>query len=594
MYPILKVLPTGRQTINTFRGYNHNHNTADGEAYEMQNMTSDHYPLAASREPRGKEGFWPDCGGILMKERLWRVIGSALTDGERTVDLGLTPASPERPKRLVSMGAFIIVLPDKKYLNTADLTDCGNIETSFIGIGTQARVFPCVTNGDEISREYICPEEPQDPTDGSIWVNTAEYPNKLYRWSEVSQVWTQLKTGTIRITAVGIGEHFSEGDGVVLGGFGKEMNNVDQETQKPLTEEQIEQLKKLDGSNVILARDKDYIVVNGIIDAKVSLTSIVTVKREMPVMDFVVEHKNRLWGCRYGLDAGGEFVNILYASKLGDFKNWTCYQGVETDSYYAHVGSDGPFTGAISYGESVVFAKENGLHLVYGDGPGSFQTQVVSGPGVQNGSGGSMAIVSGVVYYKGIQSVYAFDGSLPVSVGYCLGNVPYTDAVAGSHGGKYVISMLDSRKQPHLFRYDTERRLWHREDALRVTAFAAGSGVLYMLGTDGTVHTSGAGGRESIMWSWQTGIQGTETPDRKRLMRLSVRARMEVGGRMNIHVRYDSMGGWRKIGTVVSRTLRAAEYPVKVRECDHLELKLEGTGAAQIYSITKVYEEVST
>lgn len=592
MLPKLKELPTRRQIVDAFRGYNHNHNTAEGEAYEMRNMTSDHYPLAASRAPRGLECSFHDIGGILMKEKLWIVRGSTLTDFDHVVDLGLTETTPDNPKRLIGMGAYIIVLPDRKYLNTADLSDYGDIDHTFRN-ASEVRVYPCRVDGEEITGEHISPEEPENPKDGTYWVNTSEYPNRLYQWSAVSEVWTKIQTSTVRIFALKIGEGFEVGDGITISGFDTSANHKTFPDGKELSEAQIKQLRELDGANVIVDRDRDWIVVSGIVDAHVELGGVITITRGMPEMDFVVEHKNRLWGCRYGLDAGGENVNILYASKLGDFKNWTCFQGVETDSYYAHVGSDGPFTGAISYGDAVIFSKENGLHLVYGDGPGSFQTQLISGPGVQKGSGESMVIVGGTVFYKGIKGVYAFDGSLPVSVGYCLGNEPYSGAVAGSHGGKYVISMLDGDQKPNLFCYDTDRRLWHREDELRVCAMVSGGGVLYMLGADGRVHTVGAAGEEVIEWCWQTGIIGAETPDRKRLMRLNVRAQMEIGGRMKISARYDSTGGWQHIGTVAMRTMRAEDTPVRVRRCDHLELRFEGSGGVRIRSITKVFEEGS-
>ena len=38
--------------INTFLGYNHNRVILDGEFYEMQNMTSDNFPLLSPRAKR--------------------------------------------------------------------------------------------------------------------------------------------------------------------------------------------------------------------------------------------------------------------------------------------------------------------------------------------------------------------------------------------------------------------------------------------------------------------------------------------------------------------------------------------------------------
>ena len=52
-YPKLKELPTQRQTVDVFRGYNRNLRIGDGEFYDMKNMTSGSYPILAPRGARG-------------------------------------------------------------------------------------------------------------------------------------------------------------------------------------------------------------------------------------------------------------------------------------------------------------------------------------------------------------------------------------------------------------------------------------------------------------------------------------------------------------------------------------------------------------
>jgi len=81
-------------------------------------------------------------------------------------------------------------------------------------------------------------------------------------------------------------------------------------------------------------------------------------------MDFITESGNRLWGCKYGV-ADGETVNEIYCCKLGDFKNWECYQGVSTDSWRASCGTDGKWTGAATLADSPIFFKEDCFHRVY-------------------------------------------------------------------------------------------------------------------------------------------------------------------------------------------------------------------------------------
>ena len=47
-YPILKVKEKARQMTDAFLGYNHNLRISDGEFFEMENMTSDYYPVLAT------------------------------------------------------------------------------------------------------------------------------------------------------------------------------------------------------------------------------------------------------------------------------------------------------------------------------------------------------------------------------------------------------------------------------------------------------------------------------------------------------------------------------------------------------------------
>ena len=51
-FPKLSVPQTGRSTIDVFRGYNHNLRISEGELYDMQNLTSDGYPVLSPRGAR--------------------------------------------------------------------------------------------------------------------------------------------------------------------------------------------------------------------------------------------------------------------------------------------------------------------------------------------------------------------------------------------------------------------------------------------------------------------------------------------------------------------------------------------------------------
>ena len=89
------------------------------------------------------------------------------------------------------------------------------------------------------------------------------------------------------------------------------------------------------------------------------------IRKAMPVMNSVCVHNNRLWG----VNPNGEYI---YASKLGDFKEFNSFKGVASDSFYVGIGSGGKFTGIVSYRNYVIAFKENCLHIISGTVPSNF------------------------------------------------------------------------------------------------------------------------------------------------------------------------------------------------------------------------------
>ena len=137
------------------------------------------------------------------------------------------------------------------------------------------------------------------------------------------------------------------------------------------------------------------------------------IRAPMPLMDHLISHENRLWGCRYGKDHDGNFVNEIYASALGDFTVWYRFRGIASDSYVLSLGAEGPFTGAAVVGGYPVFFKENSIHKIYGSDPGSYRLQSVGCVGMAPGSHKSAAMLDHGLIYLGTDGFYRYDGSLP-------------------------------------------------------------------------------------------------------------------------------------------------------------------------------------
>ena len=190
------------------------------------------------------------------------------------------------------------------------------------------------------------------------------------------------------------------------------------------------------------------------------------IERKLPDLDFVCTNNNRVWGCHYGKDARGKLTNEIYASKLGDFKNWYSFNGISTDSYAVSIGEDGRWTGCITYQGKPTFFKENAIFRVYGNMPSEYQIVTNNARGVQYGSEKSLAILNQYLIYKSPVDVVIYDGATPTSISQAFGRDRiYYDAAAGATLNKYYISMQDSIGRFYYFVYDLETNLWMREDA---------------------------------------------------------------------------------------------------------------------------------
>ena len=566
-FPQLKALKQKAVTIASFGGLNRTAAAGKGEFAVMENMTSDAYPTLMPR-PGRQLVTTTGCSGMIAKDVLCYVNESAFIINGYPVEMGLTPGE----KQLVSMGAYVVIFPDKKYINTLDLTDHGSLEAIFTDYDG-ANISPCDREGQILSDLIVSSETPQSPENGQYWFDTAA--GILRQYSAATESWVD-DTGYLRIQATGIGTLFSVEDWVSLSGI------TDPD------------LQKLNTATRICARGEDFVVIPGAVGGAAQLQpGQLKLERTVPDMDFVVEADNRLWGCRYGPDRNGRIVNELYACKLGDFKNWQCFGGISTDSYRVNLGADGPFTGAAVYLGQPVFFRENCLHKVYGSYPAEFRLQTTACRGVQQGSGKSLALVDGVLYYKSPEGICAYDGSLPVCISQKLGKDRYHSAIAGGLGGKLYIAMTDRENVPHIFVYDTQRKLWHREDSLPVRHFCACGEQLFAADGEGIWLFAGGEEGETVEWMVQTGPIDGEDPRKRYVSRIVPRLLLETGSRVRFSVRYDGSGAWHMLGAVTGTGLRSFSLPLRTRRCDFMELRVEGRGKAKIYSLTLIKEQGS-
>ena len=312
-----------------------------------------------------------------------------------------------------------------------------------------------------------------------------------------------------------------------------------------------------------------------------------TVARTVPDLNYICENENRLWGCT---------DNTIYCSKLGDIFNWNVYDGLETDAYALEPGSSGRFTGCISYIGYPIFFKENHIYKVYGSGPSSYQVLGSATLGLLDGCAASLAVAGETLFYLSRNGIMAYTGGIPQPVSAALGLERFANGSAGSDGLKYYISMQGEDGAWWLYVYDTQRGMWHKEDAIRATHFAMWDGNLYMLADDGrllivgNIHNApeGAEQEDAVEWFAEFSDFTEEDPNKKGVSKLQIRLELEEGATMQALMQFDSDGTWRKVGGALGEGPKRSYYlPIVPRRCDHYRLRLEGVGGCLIHSIVR-------
>lgn len=595
-FPYLNEVTRYRDMTTAFGGYDHRLSCAEGQFYDMKNMTTQYYPILSPREKRGIVRNLTNPQGILDKEELMWIDGDKLySDGEEVVLDGVTISTEESmcPKTMCKMGAYVIIMPDKIWYN-ADNGECGYMESTFeLADGGRVSFALCKEDGSVITwhdEEYY---ESNKPQNGDYMMSTSNGKASLKVYSSITSMWASVATTYLQISATGIGKCFEKEDGIKI-----TIDNTEAEWEYAdnifVNEEEDGTLST---NTYVVDKTDDSITIIGLLDENKEFTNLpFKVERKVPEMSFITECNNRLWGCSTD---GHE----IYCSKLGDVKNWNCFMGISTDSWAVTIGSDGKFTGAITYLGYPIFFKEDCLIKIAISGTGAHQTKETRCRGVQRGSERSLAILNETLLYKSTTGICAYNGSLPVSISEALGEVRYYEAVGSTIGNRYYISMRDKEGTYHLFVYDYNTGLWCKEDNTEVLYFCKHEDDLYyidmadkkMKSVRGTllydVEEKEMEGR--FDWYAESGDIGYTSPDNKYISRINVRISMEVGTNVDFYLQYDSSGIWEHKFNMSGKGKRTFTIPVIPKRCDHFKYKVVGRGMGKVYSITKTTEQGS-
>lgn len=508
-----------------FGGLHRSVGAGDGELWDMRNLTSDHYPVLASRAPRLKYRSFDAAGGLFSWDGLCWVDGTSFYfQGEEKGQV------TQGEKTFASMGAYIIIFPDKCYYNV-DTGKFGSMESKWSGASLTF-------------------------SNGVLYGEAAE-------------------ANTIECAGVNWSDYFNSGDAVTIAGCttnpGNNMSVI---------------IRAIDGDKLYFYEHTFTLGADG---AAYTETGELTLTRSVPNLKYMCENENRLWGCT---------DTTIYASKLGDIFNWNVYDGLDTDSFAVDTGSAGVFTGCVSYLGYPTFFKEDNIYKVYGSVPSNFEVLGSATLGLAAGCGRSLAIAGETLFYLSRNGVMAYTGGIPQPMGSAFGLRRFKNAVGGSDGLKYYVSMQDETDAWGLYVYDTQQGLWHKEDESHITHFAKWAGNLYFLDDQGTLWLNGntqdppedAIEETNIEWMAEFADFTEEDPNKKGVTKIQIRLELEKDATVKVWLMFDSDGEWRQVNGALGEGVKRSYYlPIIPRRGDHYRLKLTGTGGCRIYSLVREY-----
>ena len=532
---------TGVQTA--FGGLNRNPGARDGALLACRDLTSDYYPVLASRGKRWKIADDADF------------YGNELYDWDGLVWLN--------NKTIYYRDAAFATFPD----------GVGGIAGQhFVGMGKFLYIWPM---------NWVCNLETGDlspvrvqAADGNGEVGF----NVTFQDGTLNGEAAAMNTVAAVDTSFDFADFFRPGDAVKFQGAGALTKNAGTHI-----------IREIEG-NVMRFNENTF---------KEAGTAFYIIGRSAPVFDWMCENGNRLWGV-------SNKDNTIYACKLGDPFNWFVYDGLASDSYAVAVGSKGNFTGCISYLGHPMFFKENHIYKMYGNKPSNFELQDHMTLGVMAGNGKSLAIAGETLFYNSRKGIMAYTGSAPRSVQEPLGveNIGSESKpiVAGSDGMKYYAAA----KGNGLYIYDTRRGMWLQDDdwseygTQGADAFALSAGLLYMKDSAGQIwcycreseapthigYAPASGMAELGDYYNYSNSSGSGT-NRKYVTRLLLR--VECENAITVKIMYDSSGTWQNAAEIPAMTKNSRVCSVPIMRCDHYRIKLESSGEWKLFSIAEDY-----
>lgn len=482
------------------------------------------------------DGEWSDMRNI--SDRYYPIIASRPSRGA-------TEQTLEAPKGILYKNGLFHIDGTKAYYKGAEKFTVTDTDKQIVGMGAYACVFP----------------------DGVIYntfKDTTEQMAASYTQSSAITFEPLSKKSVFtKITATGIGNTFSKNDNVTISGCTNEDYNA---------------------TKIITDAGTDYIVVTGALDEAFTQSSGLKFERKVPELDYVVEKDNRIFGC-------SSKNHEVYCCKLGDPKNWYNYESGADNAWAATVGSDGDFTGCAKYSNSVLFFKENAVHILRGDKPSNFSMTEKELPGVRKGCDKSVVNINDTLYYVGRNGVYSYDGAIPQKISNNI-TEEISNAVACKYDSKLYISCKLGTAQ-RLLVYDPRTNIWDIEDDTVFKFAAFTDGTMHYVGADNTLSEIYGNKDEKIDWYLESQDMIENSLDQKYISLIKLNLWLAVGTELYAYIKYDDEPQWQRKGYIRSTVNKTYTLPIKPRRCSKYRIRLQGSGQFKLLGMSRNVEQGS-
>lgn len=506
-----------------FGGYNHTLAAENGELWDMENLTSDFYPLLSPRARRWTCRTLTKPNGLYAHDGLYWVDGTGFyADGE------LKGTVTDGHKKFTSLGAYIVILPDKKYYNR--LTgDFGTLESS--------------------------------------WSGSAKIQDGTYAGEDA-------KANTIY--AVGAGTKFNEGDAVTISGC-----TVHTENNKTAV------IREIDGDNLRFY-ENTFTISDGGDSETLQLSRTVPeldyiCENENRLWGCKGDtiYASKLgdifnWNVFDGVATDSYAVDV---ASTGDFTACCSYLGYpcffkEEHIYkvYGDKPSNFQVMGSASLGvekgsdESLAIAGETLFYLSrtgIAAWSGGIPQSVSAAFGTQrfrNGVAGS----DGTKYFVSLQDaqgayqLFAFDTRT---------NLWHREDSTQAVGWGW---------NEELYCLDATGKLWMNGNARSVPQGAVQEALVAW-------KAEWADFYEYTTYS----SSSTATPEKKGIGKLLLRLELDEDASVQIDMQFDSDGVWRTVKTLQTEVKRSYYLPIIPRRCDHFRIRMTGNGGCRLYSLVR-------